>query len=129
MSTSLNQINIIGNVARIEGLKDIGTGTKVFNFSIATSEKWKNKQGEDQESTEFHSCVAYMQAAEICDKLLTVGRQAFIQGKLQTRSWDKDGVKHYKTEVKVEKILALGAKPEGSKNDKSNESSFGDFGF
>ena len=83
----------------------------VCNFSVATSEKWTDKSGQQQERTEWHRIVVWGKLSEICHKYLTKGSQAYVEGALQTRSWeDKDGNKRYTTEINAKNVQFLGAK-------------------
>jgi single-strand DNA-binding protein len=83
-------------------------GTQIANFSIATSKEWKDDSGEKQEKTEWHNIVAFRKTAEIVGKYLTKGRQVYVEGELQTRSWEQDGVKKYRTEVIANNIQFVG---------------------
>jgi len=84
----------------------------VCNFSVATSESWADKSGEKQEKTEWHNVVVWGKTAENCGKYLSKGRQVYLEGSLQTRSWEKDGVKKYMTEINAQNVQFLG---EGTK--------------
>ena len=101
----INKVILIGNLGRDPEIKYTPDGVPVATFSIATSETWKDKNtGEKQERTEWHRIVAWRKLAEICGEYLHKGSQVYIEGKLQTRSWDdSDGKKRYMTE-----IIALG---------------------
>ena len=97
---SVNKVILVGRLGSDVELKNINDSQTVANFSIATSEKWNNKLGEKQEKTEWHRIVMWGKVAEIAGKYLHKGSQVYIEGKLQTRSWDdKDGNKRYATEV------------------------------
>jgi single-strand DNA-binding protein len=87
-------------------------GTAIANFSVATSEEWKDKtSGEKKERTEWHRIVAYRRLGEICGEYLSKGRQVYIEGRIQTRDWeDKDGVKRYTTEIIASQMQMLGSK-------------------
>ena len=87
-------------------------GTAVANFSVATSEEWKDKAtGEKRERTEWHRIVAFRRLGEICGEYLSKGRQVYIEGRIQTRDWeDKDGVKRYTTEIVADKMQMLGSR-------------------
>jgi len=104
---SVNKVIIVGNLGSDPDLRDAG-GTPVCNFSVATNEKFKNRAGEQQERTEWHRCVAWSKLAEICAEYLRKGRQVYIEGKLQTRKWEKDGDLKYTTEVIVNNMVMLG---------------------
>ena len=97
---SVNKAIILGNVGNDPEIKTFDNGNKVANFSIATSEKWKNKEGEQQEQTEWHSVAVFGKLADIVEKYVKKGQQLYIEGKIKTRSWDdSDGNKKYMTEI------------------------------
>lgn len=97
---SVNKATILGNVGQEPEIKTFDNGNKVANFSIATSEKWKDKQGDPQESTEWHNIAVFGKLADIVEKYVKKGQQLYIEGKIKTRSWeDKEGNKKYTTEI------------------------------
>jgi len=96
---NINKIVFAGNITRDPELKSLPTGTKVVNFSIASNSKYKNKNGEMVEQTEFGNIVMFDKKAEAVAKYLKKGDPIYVEGKLQTRSWEKDGVKMYRTEI------------------------------
>jgi len=97
---SVNKAIILGNVGQDPEIKTFDNGNKVANFSLATSEKWKNKEGEQQEQTEWHNIAVFGKLAEIVEKYVKKGQQLYVEGKIKTRSWDdSDGNKKYMTEV------------------------------
>ena len=100
----LNQVTIYGNLVRDPELKSLPTGSAVAAFGVATNRTWKDKDGSKKESTEFHNCVAFGRTAEVIAQYMKKGKPIYIEGRIQTRSWDdKDGgAKHYRTEVVVE---------------------------
>lgn len=117
---SLNKVIIIGHLGQDAEVRYTPSGTSVCNFSIATSEKWKDKSGEYQERTEWHRIVAFGRLGEICGEYLTKGKLAYIEGRLQTRSWeDKDGQKKYTTEIVAREMLMLGGKTEKPRQEKT----------
>ncbi len=110
----INKVILVGNLGRDPEIRYTPSGTAVANFTIATTEKWKDKQsGEMQERTEWHRIVAWSRLGEICGEYLSKGRQVYIEGKLQTRQWEKDGVTRYTTEVVASEMKMLGAKNQG----------------
>ena len=113
---SLNKVIAIGNLGRDPEMKYMPNGDAVCNFSIACTESWK-KDGEKVEKTEWISCVVYRKLAEICGQYLKKGSQVYIEGKMQTRQWEKDGVKRYTTEVIVSEMKMLGSKAGGSSHE------------
>lgn len=98
----LNKVLIYGNLTRDPELKSLPSGAPVCSFSIATNRVYKDKDGQKQETTEFHNIVAFGRPAELIAQYMKKGRSLFIDGRLQTRSWDKDGQKQYRTEIVVE---------------------------
>jgi len=110
----INKVILVGNLGRDPEIRYTPSGMAVANFSIATTEKWKDKQsGEMQERTEWHRIVAWGRLGEICGEYLAKGRQVYIEGKLQTRQWEKDGVTRYTTEVVASEMKMLGSKTQG----------------
>lgn len=116
--SGLNKVMLIGRLGQDPELKD-AKGIQIANFSIATSKSWKDDSGQKQEKTEWHNIVAFRKTAELAGKYLTKGRQCYIEGELQTRSWDdeKTGTKKYKTEIIANNIQFLG---DGKANDLTN---------
>lgn len=106
--SGLNRATLIGRLGRDPEIKYTQSGAAVCNFSMATSENWTDKAGEKQEKTEWHRVVAFGKPAEILEKYLKKGDQVFIEGKLQTRQYDKEGQTHYSTEVVVTGFTFLG---------------------
>lgn len=107
---SVNKVILIGRLGNNPEIRYTNTGTAVANFNLATSENWNDKSGQRQERTEWHRVVVWGKLAELCEKYLSKGRQAFVEGRLQTRSWDdKDGNKRYTTEIVASTIQFLGS--------------------
>jgi single-strand DNA-binding protein len=98
----LNKVMIIGNLTRDPELKSLPSGVKVTSFSLATNRSWKDQNGAKQEATEFHNAVAFAKPAELIAQYCKKGSSLYIDGRLQTRSWGKDGEKKYRTEIVVE---------------------------
>lgn len=110
---SVNRALILGNCGKDPEVRVVGEN-KVASFSVATTEKYKDsKTGEWKENTEWHNIVCWRNTAELAEKYIKKGTQLFIEGKLRTRSWDKDGEKRYVTEIVADSIQLLGKK-EGS---------------
>lgn len=106
---SLNKVMIIGRLGSNPELRYTPSGMAVANFNLATNEYWNDKSGEKQERTEWHKVVVWGKQAETANQYLSKGRQAYIEGRLQTRQWeDKDGNKRYTTEVVASNIQFLG---------------------
>lgn len=112
--SSLNQVNIIGRLGRDPETRYLASGEAVTNFSVATSETWKDKAtGEKREATEWHRASTFGRLAEVAGQYLQKGSLVFIQGKLVTRKYqDKDGIERTSTEVKVNELRMLGGKNE-----------------
>jgi len=110
--SGLNKVMLIGRLGSDPELRYTPDGTAVANFSIATSEEWKDKNsGEKKERTEWHRVVAWRKLGEICGEYLAKGKQIYVEGRIQTRSWeDKDGNKRYTTEIVASDIQFLGVK-------------------
>jgi len=112
---SVNKAILIGNLGKDPELRYTPSGKAVTNFSIATTEKWKNQSGDMQESTEWHNIVLWGRQAEIAKEYLSKGSPVYIEGRIQTRNYeDKNGVKHYITEIVGQKMQFLGRKGDSS---------------
>ena len=110
----LNKVFLIGNLTRDPELKSIPSGTKVTTFSLATNRVWKDQNGARQEGTEYHNLVVFGRQAETIKQYVRKGSSLFIEGRIQTRSWDAaDGTKKYRTEIIVENFQ-FGPKAAGS---------------
>ena len=106
---SVNKVILVGRLGQNPEVKVTPGGQSVSNFSIATNEAWTDKSGQKQERTEWHRIVVWGKTAEICGKYLAKGRQVYIEGKLQTRSFqDKEGHTRYTTEVQAQHVQFLG---------------------
>lgn len=125
-SKSLNKVMLIGNLTRDPELKYTPQGTAVCTFGMATNREWTDSSGQKQEDAQFHRLVAWGKLGEICAEILSKGRKVYIQGRLQTRSWQtNEGQDRQSTEVVVDEMIALGA-PRGRDNDEGFSSD--DFG-
>lgn len=119
--SSLNKVMLIGRLGKDPEVRYTQSGVAVASFSLATSEKYKDKSGEQHETTEWHKVTLWNKLAEIAGSYLTKGSLAFVEGKLQTRKWtDKDGSDRYTTEIVGERMQMLGGKSDGS-SAKSND--------
>lgn len=106
-SKMLNKVMVIGNLGADPELKNIN-GNPVCNLSVATSEKWTDKQGQKQEKTEWHRVTVWGKTAENCAKYLMKGKKVYVEGKLQTRSWeDPQGQKRYSTDIVAQTVQFL----------------------
>lgn len=111
---SLNKVMLIGNVGRdpeIRYLEGTTGNTKVATFTLATTERYRDRGGEFRENTEWHNIVAWRNSADVAEKFIRKGTQLYIEGRLRTRSWtDQTGAKRYTTEVQVDNLQLLGKK-------------------
>lgn len=106
---SVNKVILVGNLGADPELKYTSTNRPVCNLRIATNEVFKDKSGQRQERTEWHRVTVWGEQAETCNKYLTKGRMCYIEGRLQTRTWDdKDGQKRYATDVVADRVVFLG---------------------
>ena len=113
--SGVNKVMIIGRLGKDPEVRYTQDGAAVANFSIATSESWKDKEsGQKMEKTEWHNIVVWKRLAEICGEFLKKGKEVYIEGKLQTSSWEKDGVKRYKTEIHASYMQMLGSKDDSN---------------
>ncbi|HKZ34248.1 MAG TPA: single-stranded DNA-binding protein [Patescibacteria group bacterium] len=114
---SLNKVLLIGNLTRDPELRYTPQGTAVCSFGLATNRSWvPSEGGEKREETEFHRIVAWNKLAELCNQLLSKGRKVYVEGRLQTRTWEgQDGQKRQATEVVIENMIVLDSRgrPEG----------------
>lgn len=111
---SVNKVILVGNLGKDPEIKTFESGKKSASFSLATTESFKNKDGQKIENTEWHNIVVWGTLADICEKYLKKGSQIYLEGKIKTRTWeDKSGTKKYITEIFADTIQFL------SKNDKS----------
>ncbi len=111
----LNKVMIIGNLGADPEMRYTADGAAVTNFRIAASRSYTGSDGERKEETEWFSIVAWRKLAEQCSQYLQKGRRVYVEGRLQTRSWDTpDGQKRYKTEVIAENVLFLDSRPGGA---------------
>lgn len=117
---TLNKVMLIGRLGKDPELKYTPSGAAVCTFSIATTDSFK-KDDKVTETTDWHNCVAWQKLAEIYGQYLKKGTPVYIEGKQRTRSWDKDGVKHYATEVIIERLEMLGNKSENSQPAESGD--------
>ncbi len=100
----LNKAMIYGNLTRDPELKALPSGMNVCSFSLATNRIYNDRDGNRQEAADYHNIVVFGKQAENCAKYLTKGNGAYVEGRLQTRSWDKDGQKQYRTEVIADRV-------------------------
>ncbi len=109
MASGVNKVILIGRLGGDPEVRYTSGGSAVANFNMATNESWMDKEGQKKERTEWHRIVVWGKLGELCGQYLSKGRQAFVEGRLQTRDWtDKDGNKRYTTEIVAQNIQFLG---------------------
>jgi single-strand DNA-binding protein len=115
MAKSVNKVILIGNLGKDPEVKYTPSGVAVAKFSLATNERFKNKQGEWEDRTEWHNLVAFQRTAEIVGEYLKKGRTVYVEGSLRTSSWEdkESGQKKYRTEIMVNDLVLLGGRGEG----------------
>jgi single-strand DNA-binding protein len=112
--SGVNKVILIGNLGRDPEMRYTQGGTPVASLNIATTRKWRNKQTNEMvEETEWHRVSVFGQSAEHCNNYLAKGRQVYVEGRLRTRSYDKEGQKHYATEIIADTVQFLGGRAEG----------------
>lgn len=110
----VNRVILIGNLGRDPEVRSLESGTRVAKITLATTESFKNKEGNREERTEWHNVTLWRGLAEVADKYLKKGMQVYIEGRLRTRKYEKDGQTKYITEVEADNMTMLGGKREGS---------------
>lgn len=109
----INKVMLFGNLTRDPEMRSLPSGMQVTNFSVATNRSYKDRDGNRQEQTDFHNVVVFGRQAETVSQYLKKGSSAYVEGRLQTRSWDKDGQKQYRTEVIADRVQ-FGPRPGGA---------------
>lgn len=116
----INKAILIGRLGKDPDIRYTPDGTMVTTFRIATDEQWKDKNGEKVQKTEWHQIVTYRKLAEICGNYLVKGKLVFIEGRIQTRSWeDKEGIKRYTTEIVASDMKMLDSKGQNKADESS----------
>jgi single-strand DNA-binding protein len=116
MPRSVNRVTLLGHLGKDPELKYTPSGQAVTRLRMATSDRWKDKNGEWQDRTEWHDVVLWAKMAETANQYLNKGSQVFIEGRLQTRTWDdKEGRKHYATEIVAQDMVLLGGRGGGER--------------
>jgi single-strand DNA-binding protein len=125
MAKSVNKVILLGNVGKDPEIRSTGGGTMVANFTLATSDRQKDAQGNWQDRTEWHNLVAFTRTAEIVRDYVKKGSKLYVEGKIQTRSWDdkESGQKRYRTEIIVNDLSLLSGRDEGGSGGYSRGSS------
>jgi single-strand DNA-binding protein len=124
---SLNKVMLIGNLGKDPEVRYTAAGQAVASFNLATSEKFKNKSGDWEERTEWHRITLWARLAEIAGEYLSKGKTVYIEGRLQTREYEKDGIKRYTTEIVGEKMQMLSPKGERRNGDAPAASAAGGY--
>ena len=127
--SGVNKVILVGRLGTDPEVKTVSGGNTVARLSVATSENWTDREGQKQERTEWHRIVVWGKLAELCGKYLAKGRQVYLEGRLQTRSWeDQQGQKKYTTEVVASTIQFLGGNGAGAGADQNGGFDNQDFG-
>jgi len=113
MAFSVNKVTLLGNLGQEPDVRSTPSGQSVVNISIATSESYKDQGGNWQDKTEWHRVVLWNKLADIVSQYVRKGDKVYIEGKLQTRSWEQEGVKRYTTEISATNIILLSNRNEG----------------
>jgi single-strand DNA-binding protein len=110
----INKATLVGRLGKDPEVRHTADGAMVTSFSVATDEQWKDKNGEKVQKTEWHKIVTFGKLAEICGQYLTKGKLIYLEGRIQTRSWEnKDGAKMYTTEIVADTMKMLDSKGDG----------------
>jgi len=111
----INKVILVGHLGRDPEVRTTESGVKVARFTMATTETYKDKEGERKDMTEWHTIICWRGLAEIAEKYLNKGKQIYVEGRLRTRSWeDNTGAKRYTTEVYADNLIMLGSRQDGS---------------
>jgi single-strand DNA-binding protein len=127
MGRGLNKVMVIGNMGRDPEMRYTPSGKPVTSFSLASSRSWTTPSGERREETEWFNVVAWGGLAEICNDKLFKSQQVYVEGRLQTRSWeDESGQRHYRTEIVASDMIILGPRDRNSSNSVNNNHNYSD---
>lgn len=124
MSRGINKVILVGNLGNDPEMKYSQGGMAIATFSLATASARKNKAGEQEEKTEWHRVKAFGKLGEICGEYLKKGRQVYIEGRIEYGSYEKDGVKHYTTDIIADEMQMLGDKQGDKPANRSNDPDF-----
>jgi single-strand DNA-binding protein len=129
MAKSVNKVTLLGNVGKDPEVKFLPSGLPVANLTLATSDRFKDKAGEWQDRTEWHNLTAYQRTAEIIRDYVKKGSKLYVEGRIQTRSWDDQasGQKKYRTEIIVNDVVLLSGRGEGESGGGAPRSNTGSF--
>ena len=127
---SVNKVILVGNVGRDPESRYLPNGDPVVGLSLATTEKWKGKDGSKQEATQWHRVSFFGKLAEIVGEYVKKGSQIYVEGRIEYREYEKDGVKRYSTDIIADKLQMLGGKPsEGKSHERSQETDRSEISF
>lgn len=126
----VNVAHLVGNVGKDPEVRTTGSGQQVASFSLATSRRWKDRDGNKQEQTEWHNVVAWGKLADIVARFVTKGSKLYIQGRIETQSWDdkESGQKRYKTQIVADQMTMLGDRKSGDSGERASGAEPGDGG-
>lgn len=126
----VNVAHLIGNVGKDPEVRTTASGQQIASFSLATSQRWKDREGNKQEKTEWHNVVAWGKLADIVARFVTKGSKLYIQGRIETQSWDdkESGQKRYKTQIVADQMTMLGDRKSGDSGERSSGAEPGDGG-
>ena len=119
---SVNKVILVGNLGRDAEVRYTPSGAAVATLNLATTEVYKDKEGQRKEDTQWHRVILWGKTAETLQDYLTKGKQIFVEGRLQTRQWEKDNQKHYTTEIKADRIVLLGGGGRGGERSERGDS-------
>lgn len=122
----INKVTLYGNLVRDPEMRALPSGQQVASFSIATNRTFKNKEGRKQEQTEYHNVVAFGRTAEVIGQYMKKGKPLLVEGRLQTRSWEKDGKKQYRTEIVLETFQFGPSAPSAAKAEPKEKDALAD---
>jgi single-strand DNA-binding protein len=123
----INKVILVGRLGKDPEGRHLQSGELVVSFSLATDEAYKDRSGEKVQKTEWHSCTVFGKLAEVCEKYLAKGSLVYLEGKLRTESWDKDGQTHYATKIIVRDMKMLGSKGSSQGQNSSGEGGYSPF--
>ncbi len=123
MSRSLNKVQLIGNLGADPELRSTNTGTRVATLSVATSRRWADKSGQQQEKTEWHRVICWDRLAELCERYLSRGDRIYVEGSIEYRQWEgQDGQTRYTTEIRARELIMLGGRGDRADSDQDSGS-------